>query len=319
MNRTDRLLAIILELQRNGTRRAEDLAATFETSKRTIYRDVQALCESGVPVIAQAGVGYSLVEGYFLPPLSFSTDEATMLLLGNELVADHFDTQYSEVSQSASRKIEAVLSEKLRGEVNFLRESIVLVAPQTLASGASAKFLPTIRRAIIEQKTIRFHYHTRYSMDRSQAKKTREADPYSLVHYGDAWYLNGFCHLRRELRQFRLDRMSDLKLLDKDFIRPTGYKMEPPEVDDRNVFVRALFHPDAAPWVRESRSYYVTEMKDDPEGYPGCLLVTLKAHFETELVSWLLSWGAKVEVLEPESLKRRLARIAKEIFEKYSD
>lgn len=319
MNRTDRLLAIVLELQRYGARRAEDLAATFETSKRTIYRDIQALCESGVPVVAQAGIGYSLVEGYFLPPLSFSTDEATMLLLGNELLAGHFDDQYGEVSKSASRKIEAVLSEKLRGEVNFLRESIVLVAPQTLASGISATFLPAIRRAIIERKTIRFHYHTRYSMDRSQAKKTRDADPYSLMHYGDAWYLNAFCHLRKEIRQFRLDRISDLKLLDKSFVRPADYKLEAPEEDDRNVIVQALFHPDAAPWVRESRSYYVTDMQDNPEGHPGCLLVTLKAHFETEVISWLLSWGAKVEVLEPESLKRRLANIAKEIYEKYSD
>lgn len=319
MNRTDRLLAIVLELQRNGSRRAEDLAATFETSKRTIYRDVQALCESGVPVVAQAGIGYSLVEGYFLPPLSFSTDEATMLLLGSKLVADHFEAQYREVSQSASRKIEVVLSEKLRGEVNFLRDSIAFVAPETLASNASAKFLPTLRRAIIEQKTIRFHYHTRYSMDRSNAKKTREANPYSLVHYGDAWYLNGFCHLRQELRQFRLDRMSDLELLDQSFIRPADYKMEPPEDNDRNVIVRAIFDPDAAPWVRESRSYYITEMQDDPEGHPGCLLVTMKAHVESELVSWLLSWGAKVDVLEPESLKRRLADAAKKIYEKYSD
>lgn len=319
MNRTDRLLAIVLELQRNGSRRAEDLAATFETSKRTIYRDVQALCESGVPVIAQAGIGYSLVEGYFLPPLSFSTDEATMLLLGSKLVADHFEAQYREVSQSASRKIEAVLSAKLRGEVNFLRDSIAFVAPETLASSASAKFLPTLRRAIIEQKTIRFHYHTRYSMDRSNAKKTREANPYSLLHYGDAWYLNGFCHLREEIRQFRLDRLSDLELLDKSFTRPADYKMEPPEDSGRQVIVHALFDPDTAPWVRESRSYYITEMKDDPEGHPGCLLVTMKAHFETELVSWLLSWGAKVEILEPESLKRRLADAARKIYEKYSD
>ncbi|MGH9800946.1 MAG: helix-turn-helix transcriptional regulator, partial [Blastocatellia bacterium] len=310
-----RLLAIVLELQRNGARRAEDLAATFETSKRTIYRDVQALCESGVPVVAQAGVGYSLVEGYFLPPVSFSTDEATMLLLGSKLVADHFDAQYGEVSQSASRKIEAVLSEKMRGEVGYLRESIAFVAPQTLASDASAKFLPTIRRAIIERKTIRFHYHTRYSMDRSQAKKTRDADPYGLVHYGDAWYLNAFCHLRQAVRQFRLDRMSDPQLLDKDFARPANFKMEPPEEDRRKLIVRALFCPDAAPWVRESRPYYITAM----ENHRDSLLVTMKAHAETELVPWLLSWGEQVEVIEPESLKRRLADEAKKIYEKYFD
>src|ERR671923_2411492 len=121
MNRTDRLLAIVLELQRKGTRRAEDLAASFETSKRTIYRDIQALCESGVPVIAQPGSGYSLVEGYFLPPVSFNTDEATMLLLGSEFVADNFDAQYRDAANSATRKIEAVLSEKLRSEVAYLR------------------------------------------------------------------------------------------------------------------------------------------------------------------------------------------------------
>ncbi len=315
MNRTDRLLAIILELQRNGARRAEDLAATFETSKRTIYRDVQALCESGVPVVAQAGIGYSLIEGYFLPPVSFSTDEATMLLLGSKLVADHFDAQSNEVSQSASRKIEAVLSEKLREEVNYLCGSIAFVAPQTLASDASAKFLPTIRRAIIERKTIRFHYHTRYSMDRSQAKKTRDADPYGLLHYGDAWYLNAFCHLRQQLRQFRLDRMSDLQLLDTDFIRPASFKMEQPEDDHPTVMAKVLFGPDAAPWVRESRSYFIAKM----ENHDDNLLATIKAYAEAEFVPWLLSWGEQVEVIEPASLKRRLADEAKKIYEKYSD
>src|SRR5215471_13626965 len=149
MNRTDRLLAIVLELQRKGSRRAEDLAATFETSKRTIYRDIQALSESGVPVVAQAGVGYSLVEGYFLPPVSFSADEATMLLLGGDFVAQNFDAQYRDAAKSAGHKIEAVLSEKLREEVGYLRDSIAFVSLVTLASDKSSSFLPQLRRAII--------------------------------------------------------------------------------------------------------------------------------------------------------------------------
>src|SRR5512135_433995 len=94
MNRTDRLLAIVLELQAKGNRRAQDLATTFETSVRTIYRDVQALSEAGVPVVSVPGQGYSLVEGYFLPPLRFSTDEATMLLLGSDFVAQNLDAEY---------------------------------------------------------------------------------------------------------------------------------------------------------------------------------------------------------------------------------
>ena len=86
MNRTDRLLAIVLELQRRRRSycRAEDLAMHFEVSKRTIYRDVQALCEAGVPIVAAERQGYALIDGYFLPPLHLTTDEALILALGSE-------------------------------------------------------------------------------------------------------------------------------------------------------------------------------------------------------------------------------------------
>ncbi len=314
MNRTDRLLAIVLELQRKGSRRAEDLAATFETSKRTIYRDIQALCESGVPVVAQAGVGYSLVEGYFLPPVSFSADEATMLLLGGDFVAQNFDAQYSDAAKSASRKIEAVLSEKLRGEVSYLRDSIAFVAPVSPAAGKSALFLPQLRRAIIECRTIRFDYHTRYSQDGSDARNTREADPYALMHYGDAWYLIGNCHLRRDIRNFRLDRLSNLRLLDKAFDRPPNFRLEPPEDDQRNLKVVVLFNHEAAPWVRESRSYYIDSMEEVSDG----LMVTMRVRVENEIFQWLFGWGSQARVLEPESLRRRLATEAGKILENYS-
>ena len=315
MNRTDRLLAIVLELQRKGARRAEDLAATFETSKRTIYRDIQALCESGVPVVAQPGVGYSLVEGYFLPPVSFSVDEATMLLLGADSAAQNFDAQYRDAAASAGRKIEAVLSEKLRGEVEYLRGNIAFVTPASLTSGKSASFLPQLRRAIIERRTIRFDYHTRYSQDGRDARNTREADPYAMLHYGGAWYLIGHCHLRNGVRNFRLDRMAELRLLDKIFDRPPNFRLEQPVDDQRNLKVVALFSPEAAPWVRESWSYYIDSMEEVTDG----LLVTMRVRVENAIFQWLFSWGAQVRVLEPESLRRRLMAEAGKILENYSD
>ena len=315
MNRTDRLLAIVLELQRKGSRRAEDLAATFETSKRTIYRDIQALCESGVPIVAQTGVGYSLVEGYFLPPVSFSADEATMLLLGGDFVWQNFDAQYRDAAKSASRKIEAVLSEKLRSEVDYLRNSIAFVAPVTLTSGASVSFLPQLRRAIIECRTIRFDYHTRYSVDGRDARNARDADPYAMLHYGDAWYLIGHCHLRNDIRYFRLDRMMGLSLLDKSFKRPPNFKLEPPEDDQRRLKIVVLFSHEVAPWVRESRSYYIDSMEEVSDG----LLVTARVRVENEIFQWLFSWGSQVRVLEPESLRSRLISEAGKILENYSD
>lgn len=313
MNRTDRLLAIVLELQRQRHQRAEDLAATFETSKRTIYRDIQALCESGVPVVAQPGLGYSLVEGYFLPPVSFSTDEATMLLLGSEFVADNFDAQYREAAQAASRKIAAVLSESLRAEVDYLRASIAFVAPDTLSRRAATDVLPQLRRAIIARRTVRFHYHTRYAQDGRAARNTREADPYGLLHYGDAWYLIGHCHLRGDLRNFKVDRISDLLLLEQTFARPRDFRLGPDEDDGRKLQVVALFSPEAAPWVREARSYYIDAMEDVADG----LLVTMRVRVEDEVLQWLLSWGGQLRVLEPDSLKRRLAAEAGKILENY--
>ena len=124
MNRTDRLLAIVLELQAKGWQRAEDLAARFEISKRTVYRDMQALSESGVPVISMPGQGYSLVEGYFLPPLTFSADEALILLLGGDFMARNFDAEYRRAAQTAVSKIEAVLTDELREEVRYLQRSL---------------------------------------------------------------------------------------------------------------------------------------------------------------------------------------------------
>src|SRR5512142_3168782 len=128
MNKTDRLLAIVLELQGEGWQRAEDLAETFETSKRTIYRDMLALGEAGVPVVSVPGQGYSLVEGYFLPPLSFTTDEAIMLLLGSDFVAQNVDALYQSAAQSASKKIEAVLGADLLEEIRYLQRSIQFIA-----------------------------------------------------------------------------------------------------------------------------------------------------------------------------------------------
>ncbi|MBL8055911.1 MAG: HTH domain-containing protein, partial [Anaerolineales bacterium] len=116
MNRTDRLLALVLELQRGGARprSAVDLAGVFETSKRTIYRDMQALAEAGVPILSIPGQGYALSEDYFLPPLRFTADEATLLLLGADVMTQSFDAQYRAAAQAAARKIEAVLPARLR-------------------------------------------------------------------------------------------------------------------------------------------------------------------------------------------------------------
>jgi len=298
MNRTDRLLAILLELQGKGQLRAEDLAATFETSKRTIYRDVQALSEAGVPVISVPGQGYSLMPGYFLPPVNFNTDEAIMLLLGSDFMAQNFDARYRAAAQSAGRKIEAVLPPKLRDEAHYLQSSIRFISMDTAENPAIPDRLQQLRRALIECRSVRFHYQAR----QSEKPTVREADPYGLVHIASTWYLIAYCHTRRGRRNFRLDRMDDLQLLAKTFTRPANFTLEQGPDRQRNLIVRAVFDHPIARWVQEAPSYFTTAQEQRRDG----LHVTFAVRRESDILQWLLGWGQHVRVLEPESLRQQL-------------
>lgn len=314
MNRTDRLLAIILELQAKRWQRAEDLAATFGVSKRTIYRDVDALAESGVPVVASPGQGYSLAEGYFLPPLRFSADEAVILLLGGDYMARQFDAQYRAAAETAIRKIEAVLKEPLREDVDALRSRFRLVTPSDGGDSAQQERLAQVRRAIIERRTLHFAYHAR-SGEREMGRQTeRDADPYELLYYAPHWFVVGYCHLRQDMRHFRLDRMDRIRVTAKPFVRRQEATPRPEMPEGELITARVLFNPQISRWVHEERSYYVVGEEDYADG----LLVTLRYQHENDVLRWLLGWGAHARVLEPDSLRQRLLEEARRMAERYA-
>ena len=319
MNRTDRLLAIVLELQRHRIQRAEDLAATFETSKRTIYRDLEALAESGVPLVSTPGQGYSLVEGFFLPPVSFSNDEATLLLLGANVMAQSFDAQYRRAAQNAAAKIEAVLGNDKREAVSAMQVGLNFVPALTQSETGAAVMerLQLLRHALLESRAVRFGYVARFSGKANQAPKSHQVNPYSLAFVEGNWYLAGLDHNHNEVRRFRLDRMQGLTLLEQTFARPDPQallaeraKNQPNELQ---LVVKALFAPEIARWVREARSWFAVELEDTPDG----LLITFKVRHEDELMQFLLQWGRHVRVLEPASLRQKLAREAEAMLRNY--
>jgi predicted DNA-binding transcriptional regulator YafY len=300
MNRTDRLLAIVLELQARGMMRAEDLAKHFGTSKRTIYRDIQALSEAGVPVVSLLGEGYRLSEGYFLPPLAFNEEEATLLLLGLSAISRSFDSDYQRKTEDARRKILSVLSDTTRQNSEFLEQSIFLANLQTVPP-ADMENLRLLRRAILNSQTVNFRYFSRYPEDGKVS--LRDADPYSLACLNGTWFMNAYCHLRHDMRLFRLSRIEALKLTAKYFERPKDYKAShEPESNERHLTVRILFDEDSLPWISEDQFFYITAREEHAEG----LVVTLRARHMDELVQWLLGWGRHIRVLEPPELRQRL-------------
>lgn len=315
MNRTDRLLAIVLELQGRKVVRAEDLAALFETSVRTIYRDIQALSEAGVPITGTTGTGYSLMAGYFLPPIRFTIEEAVTLLIGTEFIEQRFDDDYRDRAIAARRKIEGTLSDSVRSETSRIRKSLRLLAPGKQANSSNEREnLDKIRRAILEGRKIGFRYSKRIADSAGSRHSERTAAPYGLVLVEGSWMLVARCDLRQDIRHFRLSRMAELTELDERFELPEHFdlRMYTPS-DDRQLRVCLRFNHDIADRVKESNYHFVADMKEHQDG----LDVVLRVRQPDELLQWVLGWGAGVIVLEPESFRNRIREEARNILKRY--
>ncbi len=305
MNRTDRLLAIVLEMQARGNVRAEDLARSFEVSKRTIYRDITALSEARVPIIASPGTGYRLMEGYFLPPLSFTPDEAAMLVVGAQAVQFVVDTAYREAATMALRKLEAVLPPASREHVQELHRSMRIFGGW--ASETDAAKLVALREGILSRRPVRMRYHS----PQYEAPSERDVEPYSLQYYRNVWHLDAFCRLRQEMREFRLDRIDGLTLLAETFTRDDQLMERSRRNRERSVVVRVRFAPGSLRWVREERHWgYVADEGD------GVLRFAVER--PADIVPWLLRWGASAEVIEPDAVRAAIAGEAHRIANMYS-
>ncbi|MCY7780540.1 helix-turn-helix transcriptional regulator [Bacillus haynesii] len=314
MNKTDRLLAIVLELQRKDVIRAGDLATQFETSVRTIYRDIQALCEGGVPIIGAPGTGYSLMEGYFLPPLSFTVQEAVSLLIGTDFIEQQFDDDYRANAQDARYKIEAILPESVLIETSRVRKVMRLLNSDKDHQLKEKEYLEKIRRAILEERKIGFHYFKKYADSEGKRYSVRTVSPYGLVLVEGSWMLVAQCDLRQEIRHFRLSRMTELINLRERFELPMHFKLSKyTPLDDRHLLVRIRFNHEIADKVKESNYHYIENMEDHQDGFH----VVLRVRHLDEVLQWVLGWGADAIVLEPKSLQNRIREEAQKILKRY--
>ena len=300
------MLAIVLELQARGHARAEDLARTFEVSKRTIYRDITALSEARVPIVASPGVGYRLMEGYFLPPLSFTPDEAAMLVLGAQAVRFAVDAASREAAGMALRKLEAVLPQAARERVQELHDSMRIFGGW--ASREDADKVSVLRAAILDRRVVRLLYHS----PRHDGPMERDVEPYSLVYYRGVWHLNAWCRLRDDMREFRLDRVDALTTLVEEFVRdPSRAERGGGNRDRRTLVVRVRIAEDTLRWVREERHWGFRA--EEPGG-----VMEFAVERPQDIVPWLLRWGAAVRVLEPDSVREVIAAEARQIANMYS-
>lgn len=312
MNRIDRLTAILIHLQSQKIVKAEEIADRFEISTRTVYRDVKALMEAGVPIGSEAGTGYFIVDGYHLPPVMFTQDEAGAMLVAGKLVDKLTDKSVRQAYTSALHKIKSVLDTNEKDRLQNLDASVeVFLRSRSEGSTPSEfpdHFMTAIQRAVAGKTVLKITY-----TNQQGESSRREVEPLGVTYYGMAWHLIGWCRLRKEYRDFRSDRIRDLVDTGQSFGKQD------------HISLREYFETVA----RENRGMTPVILLFDKAGLRGRPLYgstretdlgdRIRAEFMMDslesMARWLLMYGTAVEVESPEELKHAVAKLIEELKE----
>ena len=301
VNRIDRLMAITLVLQTHRVVRAEDLARRFEISERTVYRDVAALGEVGVPIVAEAGVGYRLMSGYRLAPIMFTTEEAAALATAGMVTKHSGDSQLSASFDAALLKIRAVLPEEQRERLDRVEASLAF-APRGRKRNANTVGVLELQRALSARRIVRLSYVAREAIEPTE----REVSPIGLLHYLEHWHLIAWCRLRGDFRDFRLDRIRAVTVLAEcakahERIDLSTY-MERGRDREANLRARVWFSREVAERAKRQWSLGMIEEELTDDGS----VLTLQTGDYDWLIGWLLAFGTRAQVVEPDELRERL-------------
>lgn len=218
MNRLDRLTSILIQLQSKRLTTAREIAKRFEVTTRTIYRDIQTLRLAGVPIGEEEGKGYFLVDGYRLPPVMFSMEEARALVTTSKILNYHTEDSLKQNYESALLKIKAVLSLNDKDKLEFLNSRIGFQKPWAPKSLC----LDNIQQSITDSKKLRIKYQSREEVQITE----RIIQPYAVYFSGAVWSTIAFCELRQEIREFRLDRIKELRLQQIHFSPDKKFSIE---------------------------------------------------------------------------------------------
>ena len=300
-NTATRLITLIFLLQNQPNQKASQLAEKLGVSLRTIHRYFGMLDEMGIPVYAAHGPygGFSLVRGYKLPPLVFSLEEAVAVYLGTSLMREMWGELYREAAQGAMAKLENILPNEQRDEINWARRSLVATSLHRSDPTALSPALEKLRGAVRESRRISINYQSASDVNITK----RKIDPYALVFRAGWWYLVGYCHRRRALRTFRVDRIQILTALSQSFNVPENFDIHAYLEDEfkASPLVRArLRFIERAAHIAMSNKTIWESLEENPD---GTVDVTMMAPDLPWLASMTLSFANWVTVLEPPELR----------------
>jgi predicted DNA-binding transcriptional regulator YafY len=317
MHRIHRLTAILIQLQTKRIVGGKEIAERFGISLRTVYRDIRALEDAGVPIGAEAGLGYFLAPGYHLPPVVFTRDEAVALMLGGKLIEKYSDRGVNQHFSMALDKIKAVSGESEKQHLDTLTSYIEVLktAPQS-QGGFPHGLLLEIQGVLARNRLARIRYTSGYKEETT----TRTIEPLGLCFYGGHWHLLAYCRLRKDYRDFRVDRIATIRHLAETFDHRRHGSLK--EIIQRIVYTTDLkpacvrFQRRVAPFARDQKHYFGF-VAEHPDGQ-WIEMQFLTASYE-HLSRWLLSFTDGVTVVSPEPLKARLRAHCRRLFDHHRE
>ncbi|HEY2582123.1 MAG TPA: YafY family protein [Mucilaginibacter sp.] len=312
MNRIDRVSAILIQLQSRRVVKASDIAERFNISLRTVYRDVKTLEEAGIPIIGEAGIGYSIMDGYRLPPIMFTREEATAFLTAEKFVEKLTDASTMAHHKSAMYKIRAILKTSEKNLLEDIDGKIEVLKSHSQLRVDNKDHIQTLLNSIAQKKVITLDYFASHSQERTK----RDVEPIGIFFKDSYWHLIAFCRLRNDYRDFRIDRINSVLVTDKiyDNKHPTlkayiAQTAKEQELDlvimrvDRSVYTHLEFQKYYSGFVSEKaigNQIEMTFLTNSLEGF----------------ARWFMMFGDKAEIISPDSLKERVGNIASAIVQK---
>lgn len=303
--RFDRIVAILIQLQSKKIVRAQDLADRFEVSLRTIYRDIRTLEVSGVPIYSEAGIGYSLMDGYRLPPVMFTREEAQSFIAAEKLMQQFTDKELGDHYAAAMYKVKAVLKSTDKDLVTDMESKVLIRNSNQAFNPKSPNALASIFRSIGEKMQVILYYES----VQSDGPLERIIEPVGVFHENNNWYIFGYCHLRKDYRQFRTDRIHNIKITDRTFTQShealeTYLKND---TSENAVKIVMLVDRTIAKHIKSDRRGYgfVSEVEKD-----GMIEMTfLSRDPENGFARWYMMFGDYATIVEPESVKTRVKEL----------
>lgn len=299
LKKLDRVTAILTQLQSKPVVRAQDLAEKFDVSIRTIYRDVKTLENAGIPIVGEAGNGYSLMEGYKLPPIMFTKEEVLSFITAEKLMQKFSHQSLGNHYQVAMEKVRSVLRHSDKNLIQNIEKQIDVFSAHAHSGDSLKNVIPIILESIAEKTQLNIEYQT---VDGRISNRTIEA--VGIFFEFNFWYIMAYCILRKDFRQFRVDRIQQISKTQTPFLQEYGQINDYRKSHGNKVQAKLLVDKKIMSHLVNSKKYYglIEEVETD-QG--------MELTFETEWINdgfprWLITFADYATVLEPESLRIRL-------------